>query len=69
MAITEFENHIKSLIYHCEQRAKGYNQKWSIWRVFKNIEAGGQTVLPEVTFNMTKNWWEMPKMKKSNATF
>ena len=44
MAITEFENHIKSLIYHCEQRANGCNQKWSIW---KNIEAGGQTVLPE----------------------
>ena len=50
MAITEFENHIKSLIYHCEQRAKGYNHKWSIWRVFKNIEAGGQTVLPEGHF-------------------
>ena len=35
----------------------------AFWQVFDQPEACGQTVLPD------KNWWKMPKIINSNATF
>ena len=36
---------------------------------FWNPEACGQTVLPDGSIYRDKNWWKMPKVKNSNATF
>ena len=48
---TVFENHRKSLIQHCELPSHfewtKINKKWSILASFLNIEACGQTVLPD----------------------
>ena len=41
-----------------------------IWRVFlKTWSLRSNSVTRQGTFNRTKNWWKMPKFKKSNETF
>ena len=72
---TELENRRKSLIQHCERSelrlhfewTKVYQKcpKWLIW----NPEAYGQIVLPDRSILIEQNWWKMPKLANSNATF
>ena len=69
---TVFENHRKSRIQHYVYILSGQkfnkNAKNSqFWRLFEKPEVCGQTVLPDRSF--IKNWWKMPKLKNSNATF
>ena len=75
-----FENHRKSLIQHCERSELRLHfewtkvhykcQKWSILASFWKPEACGQTVLADRSILIgQKNWWKMPKLKNSNATF
>ena len=74
-----FENHRKSPIQHCERselrshfqwtKVNKKCQKWSNLASFRKPEACSQTELPDRSVLIVKNWWKMPKLKNSNATF
>ena len=39
------------------------------WRVFENLKLAVKQSYQTGQFKQVKNWWKMPKLKNSNATF
>ena len=74
-----FENHRKSLIQNCERSELHLHFEWTkvhykgkngqFWRVFENLKFAVKKCYQTGQFWLDKNWWKMPKLKNSNATY
>ena len=75
-----FENHRKKFSFNIASEASYVyilsGQKLiknvkngQFWRVFENLKLAVKQCYQTGHFKKDKNWWKMPKVKNSNATF